>query len=323
MFEHELLRGLPLFQTRILYNHEREFTIIREAFQKEGCHDYVFDGYVLPNSKTRELVDEAKFVQKLCMMSDGEFNVVCKLRAIPPPVQFFRKWWIAKKDHPSLSPYTWVKEIVEHVQLEWGCGETIPLSDSNNERDIFLHGYCPTFHVKNRAWIGEFRDVDDILQDVDLMRRVRVAVHLLANRVKQFTTRAFLVDRNLYYFYYMQSVDRVKVLRGKLDNLHDMSFCFMKTWDLIVCRDIVIQHFDEFAKEWRDFCSIVQPNRKLRVASFHQVGKPKIKPCDENISQKSKLLKERTRRILSDVTNVQNVHDFANKPHTQIDKPAK
>ena len=39
------------------------------------------------------------------------------------------------------------------------------------------------------------------------------------------------------------------------------------------------------------------------------------------ISQKSKLLKERTRRILSDVTNVQNVNDFGRKPQTHINKP--
>ena len=98
-----------------------------------------------------ELVDETMFIEKLCMMSDGEFNVVCKLRSIPLPVQFFRKWWIAKKDDPSLSPFTWVREIVEHLKLEWRCGETVSLSDSSTERDVFLHGYCPTFHIKNRA----------------------------------------------------------------------------------------------------------------------------------------------------------------------------
>ena len=165
--------------------------------------------------------------------------------------------------------------------------------------------------------------MDDILQDVDLMRRVRIAVHLLAYRVKQFTTRAVLVDKNMYYFYFMLRVNEVEVVKGKIDNLHDMSFCFMKTWDLIVCRDVVIEHFDEFANEWRGFCSTVQSTRKLQATSFRKVGEPKSNPCDKNITQKSTLLKERTRRILSDVTNVQNMHDFARKPLTQINKPAK
>jgi len=53
MFEHELIHGLPLFQTRKLYNQQREFTVVREAFQNDGCNDYVFDGYVLPDPEIR------------------------------------------------------------------------------------------------------------------------------------------------------------------------------------------------------------------------------------------------------------------------------
>ena len=310
--DYQLLNGLNLYYEEKLLNQEREYTSIREAFSKVNCV-YHFDGVVHNSHSNDHFVEKSKLVSILCSMDNESFNCVCAAMSIPDPVVFFRNWWIERRNNPSACVFSWVKALLEYVQLGSVSEKAVVSCESKGDltdRKAFLQGYVPTFNVKNRAWIGEFRNVDDILEDFELMRRVRIAVHLLANRFCHSFTGTLLADRNRYYFY-QTIASTTSVISGRLESLQDMSYCFIRSWN-----DIVERHsftIMEFCRvfEFSKFCEIetsklqdpmdlkpVLTGFRIKSKIRYEISvKPTPKEVKENSISKPKISEEQKKRV--------------------------